>query len=138
MSEHLTMTVVIPAAPQQIYEAWLSSKGHTAMTGSRAVVDGAPGGSFTAWDGYISGVTIQAEPYRLIVQRWRTTEFPEGAEDSRLEIHLKGIDHHTLLTLIHTDIPDQQGASYERGWQDFYFEPMRDYFTAQSDEADDD
>ncbi len=138
MSERLTMTVVIPAAPRQIYEAWLSSKGHTAMTGSPAVVDPVPGGRFTAWDGYISGVTEKAEPYRLIVQRWRTTEFPHEAADSHLEIYLEPIDHHTLLTLIHTEIPDRQAASYEQGWLRYYFEPMREYFSAQNEDEEDD
>jgi activator of HSP90 ATPase len=38
----------------------------------------------------------------------------------------------TKLTLIHTDIPDGQAESYEGGWEDSYFKPMREYFSKQS------
>jgi hypothetical protein len=35
-----TLSEVIAAKPEEIYRAWLSSEGHTAMTGSPAVVEG--------------------------------------------------------------------------------------------------
>ena len=36
MTYAFTLTDVIPASPQAIYDAWLDSRGHTAMTGSKA------------------------------------------------------------------------------------------------------
>ena len=80
------MSVVLPATPEQVYTAWLSTEKHGAFTGSSAVVNARVGGAFTAWDGYIGGMTLALEPYRRIVQAWRTTEFPDDAQDSRLEI----------------------------------------------------
>jgi uncharacterized protein YndB with AHSA1/START domain len=65
----------LPADPTTIYSAWMSSEGHSAMTGAAASVDPAIGGAFTAWDGYIEGRTLSLEPGLRIVQSWRTSEF---------------------------------------------------------------
>ena len=99
------------------------------MTGSQAEVQAGTGGAFTAWDGYISGKTLELEPHRRIVQTWRTSEFPEGSADSHVEILLEETAEGTKLTLVHTNIPDGQADGYKEGWDDFYFTPMRAYFS---------
>ncbi len=124
-----TVSSFIPASPGQVYQAWLSSEGHAAMTGSPASVEPNQGGKFSAWDGYISGKTLELEPDRRILQSWRTTEFPATSPDSRLEILLEAEDSGTRLTLIHSEIPEDQAESYLQGWQDFYFSPMATYFS---------
>jgi activator of HSP90 ATPase len=98
------------------------------MTGSAANVEGRIGGAFSAWDGYIFGKTLELEAPRRIVQAWRTTEFPEDAPDSRVEILLEEARGKTKLTLIHSDMPEDQVESYKQGWKDFYFTPMKEYF----------
>jgi activator of HSP90 ATPase len=128
MKNGFELTVVLPATPEEIYAAWLSGKGHAALTGSPAQVDGKVGGKFKAWDGYISGRTLELEPGRRIVQAWRTSEFPDDAPDSRLEIVLEPANDGTKLTLIHSDIPVDQVESYRHGWQESYFDPMQEYF----------
>ncbi len=62
------------------------------------------------------------------MQAWRTTEFPEGSPDSRLEMLLEEAKGGTKITLVHTNIPDGQGKDYEQGWIAFYFKPMKQYF----------
>jgi len=121
------LSAVIPAKPSEIYKAWLSTKGHTAMTGSLAKVNGKVGGKFTAWDGYIFGTTLELTPDQHIVQAWRTSEFPDEAPDSHLEIDLKEVKGGTQVMLTHTKIPEGQD-SYRQGWEDFYFKPMQAYF----------
>ncbi len=127
--ESFTLTTILPASAEEIYNAWLSSAGHSQMTGSRAEVQGGSGGAFTAWDGYIWGRTLELEANRRIVQAWRTSEFPEGSPDSRVEILLEEDLNGTKITLTHTNIPDGQGENYKQGWDDFYFTPMRAYFS---------
>jgi uncharacterized protein YndB with AHSA1/START domain len=59
MAREFTVSATIPAAPKQVYDAWLSSKGHTQMTEAGAKVSARVGGSFTAWDGYsIFGIAV--------------------------------------------------------------------------------
>jgi activator of HSP90 ATPase len=127
--ESFTISAMIPAAPQQIYEAWLSSEGHSQMTGGQAEVQGGAGGAFTAWDGYIWGKTLEVEPHHRIVQAWRTSEFPEDSPDSHVEILLEGTAEGTKITLVHTNIPAGQAEGYKGGWEDFYFTPMRAHFS---------
>ena len=81
MKNGFKLSATIPAKPSEIYKAWLSSKGHSAMTGSAAKATAKVGGKFSAWDGYISGRTLELEPDRRIVQAWRTSEFPDDAPD---------------------------------------------------------
>jgi activator of HSP90 ATPase len=98
------------------------------MTGSPAKVSGKVGGKFTAWDGYIFGSTLELELDQRIVQAWRTSEFPDDASDSRLEIRLKETRGSTKVMLTHTNMPEDQVESYRQGWEDFYFKPMKAYF----------
>src|SRR6185369_1989682 len=105
----------LPASPERVYEAWLDSDEHGAFSGGIAKIDPVVGGKHAAWDSYIEGVNLILEQPRRIVQSWRTTEFPEEAPDSRLEILLDEVDGGTRLTLIHTNIPDGQADQYEGG-----------------------
>ena len=122
------MSAVIPATVSEIYTAWMNSEGHSAMTGSPAKVDGNVGGEFTAWDGYIFGSTLELEPHQRIVQAWRTSEFPDDAPDSHVEILFEEVAEGTKVTLTHSDMPEDQVHSYRQGWEDFYFKPMKEYF----------
>ena len=128
MKNGFKLSAVIPAQPADIYKAWLSTKGHTAMTGSPAKVNGKISGKFTAWDGYIFGTTLELIPDQFIVQAWRTSEFPDEAPDSLVEISLKEAKGGTKVTLTHSQIPEGQSDSYRQGWEDFYFKPMLAHF----------
>jgi activator of HSP90 ATPase len=128
MKNEFALTVTINAKADKIYEAYLSSEGHTAITGSPARVDGTVDGDFSAWDGYIQGMFLELEKNKKIVQAWRTSEFPSEAEDSIVEILLEESHGKTKLTLKHSNIHEGQAEDYKTGWEDFYFKPMREYF----------
>jgi activator of HSP90 ATPase len=98
------------------------------MTGSPANVDGTVGGAFSAWDGYIFGQTLELTPNQRIAQAWRTSEFPDDAPDSHIEVDLEEVPGGTKITLRHSNIPANQVDSYRQGWEDFYFKPMKEYF----------
>jgi activator of HSP90 ATPase len=130
MSESLRLSTVLPVTPQKLYEAWLDSDAHAAFTGGGpARIDPRAGGDFTAWDGYISGKTLALDPFSRILQAWRTTYFPVDAPDSRLEILIEAEGEGSKLSLVHTEIPDGQGEDYRQGWEEYYFQPMTEYFT---------
>lgn len=125
-----TLTDVVPASPRRIYDAWLDSAGHTAMTGSAATAGPEVGAAFTAWDGYIGGRNLTLEPGRRIVQSWRTTRFTPDDPDSQIEVVLEQYDAGTRITLHHTNVPDGHTGYQDGGWQDHYFEPMKRYFAS--------
>ena len=113
---------------KKIYETWLSSEGHTKMTGGSANISNKIGDKFTAWDGYIEGVNIDLNLNKRIVQTWRTSQFDEDEKDSQIEVLLNEVDGKTELTITHTNL-SERGEHYKNGWQDHYFEPMGKYFT---------
>lgn len=124
-----TVKTHIQASAKEIYTSWLDSEGHTKMTGGEASTSDKPGDSFTAWDGYIEGKNLALEPYKRIVQSWRTSDFEEEEEDSQIEILLHESEGKTELTLIHTKVPEG-GDNYIQGWEDHYFQPMKSYFSS--------
>jgi uncharacterized protein YndB with AHSA1/START domain len=123
-----TLTTTVPASAQEIYEAWLDSLAHSEMTGSEAVMSDEVGDEVAAWDGYITGRNLELVPGKRIVQSWRTTEFEDEHEDSILTVTLEEVEDGTLLTLVHSQVPDGQTSYEEGGWQEHYFEPMQEYF----------
>jgi uncharacterized protein YndB with AHSA1/START domain len=118
----------IKAKPKAVYDAWIDAKKHAAMTGAAAESKAVVGGEFTAWDGYIQGTHLELQSPALIVQAWRTTDFDDKDADSKVIVVLEGEDGGTRVTIVHTDIPKGQGASYAQGWHDHYLTPMRRYF----------
>lgn len=128
MSERIELRTTLPATAEAVFDAWIDGEAHGTMTGAGATSDPKAGGRFTAWDGYIEGAHVELDRPRRIVQRWRTSEFPEGAPDSIVEIALTPKGSQVELQIVHREIPAGQGARYEQGWQDFYFAPMREHF----------
>ncbi|HML06503.1 MAG TPA: SRPBCC domain-containing protein [Xanthobacteraceae bacterium] len=123
-----TLTTKIPASAQEVYEAWLDSLAHSEMTGGEASMSEEIGAEVSAWDGYIRGRNLELIPGERIVQSWRTTEFGDEHADSIVTITLEEVDDGTLLTLEHSNVPDEQRSYEESGWQEYYFEPMVAYF----------
>lgn len=128
MKNKIKLSVTLPAAPEVIYKAWLSSKEHTAFTGDDTKISAKKGASYTAGNGYMWGKNIELDPGKKIIQTWHSTDFPKGAEDSLLEIILEKSGKGTKLSLTHSNIPEGQEDSYKQGWKDFYFTPMKEYF----------
>jgi activator of HSP90 ATPase len=128
MTYTFKLSDIIPASAQAIYQAWLDSRGHTAMTGSAAKASTAVGGRFTAWGGYISGQNLELAPGKRIVQSWRTTKFTAADTDSKITVTLSPVKGGARVTLVHSDVPDSHKGYENGGWQDHYFEPMKRYF----------
>ena len=126
--DDLELKMEFDVSPATLYEAWLDSETHGEMTESSADIDPRIGGRHSAGDGYISGENLELESGVRIVQSWRTTDFEDSDPDSRLELTFEETDEGSLLTLRHTNIPSGQGESYQKGWEEYYFDPMEEYF----------
>jgi uncharacterized protein YndB with AHSA1/START domain len=130
-TDDLTQEMRLSASPDKVYAAWVDAELHAMMTGGAAESDPVVGGRFTAWDGYISGTWLALDRGQGFVQAWRTSEFPDDAPDSRVEVSLAADgEGGTNVTLRHTQIPAGQGVRYDGGWEEFYWEPMRRFFAS--------
>lgn len=132
MKEKLQISGVFPVSAKRLYDAWLNSREHSKFTGSKANIRPVIGSRFSAWNKYITGSNLKLQPYGRIVQLWRTTDFPPGALDSRLEILFEKVNRGTRLILIHTQIPEGQAKNYKKGWKEHYFTPMKEYFKKET------
>jgi activator of HSP90 ATPase len=124
----IRQTKLIPAKPAQVYDAFMKAKIHTAFTGSKATCNPKAGGKFTAWDGYITGENLELKRGKLIIQLWKTTEWPNGYSPSILNLSFKPKKGGTQVTMIHQNVPASQAPSYRQGWVDSYWNPLRQYF----------
>ena len=124
----ITQNVVVPAPLADVYDAFVNPKIHAAFTESPATGSARGGAKFTAWDGYISGVHRELVPGARIVQDWRTTEWPDAAEPSRLELTFTAVTGGTEIRMVHSNVPAEQAAGYRQGWKDYYWQPLKAYF----------
>jgi activator of HSP90 ATPase len=108
--------------------AFVNPRVQAAFTGAAATGSARVGARFTAWDGYISGVNRVVERERRLVQDWKTTEWPDGAEPSRVEFVFRPMKGGTEIRMVHANVPAEQADSYRQGWIDYYWEPLKAYF----------
>lgn len=121
--------VVIPhASPEDVYLAYMDSQKHAEFTGASASIEAFVGGRFMAWEGYIVGKILELEEGKRVVQDWATTEWPEGYAPSRVELDFKPVRDGTEITLVQTDVPEEDAVAYDEGWFEFYWEPLKAYF----------
>jgi activator of HSP90 ATPase len=130
-----TLSCALPASPEVIYDAWLDSEAHSAMTGAEAKMSTEVGANVSAWDGYITGKNLELIKGERIVQSWRTSQFSDSDPDSIISVTLAPLESGARLTLHHQRVPDGQ-TSYEKGgWEDYYFKPMKEYFANKTKRA---
>ncbi len=136
MANKRTKTIIqtrfIPAKPADVYDAFLDAKKHSLFTGSKATCVPRIGGKFTAWDGYILGKNLELEAGRRIVQEWKTTEWPAAYSSSIVEFSFKEKGTGTELKMVQSKVPAEQADSYAKGWVDFYWKPLKEYFERTS------
>lgn len=123
----ITQTVTLPAGPERVYAALTDPKQHSAFTGAEATGEPKIGGTFTAWDGYITGQYLELVPNQKIVADWSTTEWPEGYRPSKITITLTPEGDQTKLELLHENVPAQQADDYDSGWHQSYWLPLEAY-----------
>jgi len=124
----LKQKVIISAEPDELYEAFIDGKKHSEFTGAKATSDPKIGGKFTAWDGYIFGKHLELEKGKKIVQEWATTEWPKGYPPSIFELKFKKVQGGTEIEMIHSKVPEEQADDYNKGWEDHYWIPLKEYF----------
>jgi uncharacterized protein YndB with AHSA1/START domain len=125
----LLQTIDLHAPPDEVYRAYMLGPRHAEFTGGPAEIDGRVGGAMSAWNGYITGEFLHIEEGRRIVQSWRTTEWPEGYDDSKLELTFTPTESGTRVTMVHSNVPSEQARRYDDGWKENYWEPLKKYLS---------
>lgn len=124
----ITQKVIIPASPEEVYDAFINPKKHSAFTGAKAMGKPIVGAEIRAWDGYITGKNLELEKGKRIVQEWSTSEWPKGYPPSKLTLTFCNVEGDTELTMIHSKVPAEQAEEYRQGWIDNYWDLLKEYF----------
>lgn len=107
----------IDASQEDLYNCLTNVKMIEIWTGEPAVMSLIPNSSFELWDGSITGVTVDFEENRKIVQEW----FFGEDQPSIVTIKLHDDKGRTSVELRHTNIPDEAYDNIVEGWDEDYF-----------------
>ena len=124
----IEQTETFKATPHDVYELLMDSEKHTKFTGAKATISREIGGSFTAYDGALSGTILELVPDSKIVETWRGSD--EGwvaGHYSTATFTLEAIDGGTRLTFVQTGVPEASYEQINQGWQTYYWPKMKEF-----------
>jgi activator of HSP90 ATPase len=127
----IKQVVLFKTSPEILYDLLMSSKKHAGFTKDKAKMSSSIGGSFTAYDGLITGKNMTLEPGKKIVQSWRGSDWPKG-HYSRVTFKFAKVASGTKLTFSQSDVPIEQYVAVKEGWQTFYWDKIKDYLNKKS------
>lgn len=127
MSTQIHQEVVLNASPEDVYNAFMDEKQHSAMTGGVSKIENQVGGLAEMHDGQIIARNIELEPNRKIVQAWRVAGWDEGVY-TLLRIMLDADGKATRLTLDQTGCPEDMTEHLAAGWDQRYWQPLAEHF----------
>lgn len=116
---------ILNAEPKDVYNALTNKTILDIWTGEEAEMEPVAGTPFSLWGGSITGVNIEFEENKKIVQHW----FFEGEQDDSIVImKLHPNKKGTSLELSHTNIPDEAYENISEGWDEDYFGALNELF----------
>jgi activator of HSP90 ATPase len=132
MSRNIMLAASLPASSDLLYDMYLDPTLHGAFTGFPVTIAARAGAEFRAFGGAITGRILHVEPKRLIVQTWRSKNFPAAAIDSILVLSFWPEGQGGRIELVHANVADEDFAGVSEGWTKFYWNPWRTYLSADS------
>lgn len=114
----------IAADPEEVFTALTNPFQIELWSGYPADMKPEIGYVFSLWEGDISGVNLNIVPGKRLVQEWFFGEIPAP---SIVTIDLKkGEKSDTLVTLSHTNIPEEVYEEITEGWKMYYLGSLKD------------
>ncbi len=127
MSGEIRQTLTLNAAPAEVFAALMEESHHTRFTGEPARIDARLGGGFTCYGDYINGITLELHSPSLIVQAWRTQNWPKEIW-SLVTFKLSPLPGgKTKLRFTQVGVPARDHARKTQGWRTHYWQPLKKY-----------
>ena len=112
------------AEPKDVYNALVNKNMLEIWTGESAIMEEVEGSEFSLWEGSISGLNLEFDKNKKIVQQWYFGEDVESIVSIKLHPHKKG----TSVELLHTNIPENAYENISDGWDEDYFGALKELF----------
>ena len=125
MPRNIITAASLPASPEKLFDMYLDAAAHAAFTGLPVMIEPHAGGTFQAFDGRLSGMILHIEPKTLIVQTWRSVNWPLTAMDSVLTLTFWPDKDGARIELVHINVADEDFAGVSHGWEQYYWTPWR-------------
>jgi activator of HSP90 ATPase len=132
MARNVILAASLPALPDKLFDMYLDAQSHAAFTGAPVVIESRAGAAFRAFDGMLLGTMLHCEPKRLIVQTWRSANWPREAIDSVLTLSFWPEKEGARIELVHVNVWEGDFAGVSQGWEKYYWTPWRAYLIAGS------
>jgi activator of HSP90 ATPase len=130
MRNVIRQSVVLPASAEKLFQMYITSSTHQAITGAPVAIGDKRGSKFKAFDGALTGTTLAVIKPRLIIQSWRSVNFMTEDPDSTLILSFTSEGNEGRIDLIHLDVPDQDYDGVNQGWEKYYWTPWRTYLAS--------
>jgi activator of HSP90 ATPase len=117
---------IINASPEDLYMALTNPFTIQLWTGEKAEMSTEPNTPFSLWDGAITGMNLEFEANKKIVQQWN---FGSQEEPSIVTIKLHPDSRGTSVELRHTNIPDTEYDEFVMGWDNEYFGSLSEFYS---------
>ena len=118
-------TFKINAEPSDIYSALTNPFTIELWSGYPAIMSEEPGSEFSLWEGDISGLNLEFVKDRKVVQEWY---FGDQPENSIVTIIITPDRQDSLVTVEHSNIPDDEFNDVAEGWREYYIGAILNFF----------
>ncbi len=127
MPNTIRQTVTFRTSPQTLFDTYLDSRRHAAVTGTRVKISRKAGHAFSAFNGMLRGRNLLIVPKRLIVQAWRAKSWKASDPDSVLILAFERVRGGARLELTHVNVPQHDLRGVTEGWRKYYWKPWKAY-----------
>lgn len=134
MTKIIQHTVTLPARAERLFDMYLDPVVHGAIAGGSVTISPKEGSEFRAFDGMITGKTIAVVPKRHIVQLWRGIQWKAEDRDSILVLSFLPNGEEGTIELTHLNVPESDFDNVNKGWQDYYWKPWKEYLDKEQKE----
>lgn len=94
--------------------------------GPDVVMEMEDGGAFSYWGGDITGKNVDIEPESSLVQEWHSNGTVTEVTVSLAAGEFEG-EEGTNMVITQTDVPDAEVEEFDRGWDEYYAGPLKEY-----------
>ena len=115
----------INADPSDVFAALTNPYTIELWSGYPAEMSTEAGSEFSLWEGDISGKNIEFVKDRKIVQEWY---FGDQEEKSIVTISIQPEGENSVVTVEHTNIPDEDFNDIAEGWREYYMGAILGFF----------
>ena len=132
MPRNVIIAASLPATPEKLFDMYLDAEAHAAFTGFPVIIAARAGAPFRAFNDMLSGTMLHVAPKQLIVQTWRSANWPAAAVDSVLTLSFWPEKDGARIELVHVNVPEEDFAGVSEGWEKYYWTPWRAYLARRA------